>query len=49
MSKPPVTVAETSVFQRSASRLLSEEEHDALITFLAQNSMVGVVMPGTGG
>jgi DNA-binding transcriptional regulator YiaG len=49
MSNPLVTVAESSAFQRGASRLLSEEEHDGLITFLAENPTAGAVIAGTGG
>lgn len=48
-SNRPVTVAETSVFQRRAGQLLSEDEHDALITHLAENPLAGAVMPGIGG
>lgn len=32
-----MTVAEASVFRRKASELLDQEEHDALIDFLADN------------
>ena len=32
-----MTVAETSVFCRKASELVDQEEHDALLDFLADN------------
>ncbi len=44
-----MTVAETSVFRRKASALLDEEEHNALIDFLADNPEAGDVIRGSGG
>lgn len=48
---PPLlmTVAETSVFRRKASELLDQEEHDALIDFLADNPEAGELIRGSGG
>ena len=43
------TVAETSVFIRQASKLFSEEEHRAVIDFLAKYPLAGDEIPGTGG
>ena len=43
------TVAETSIFQRRAAALLTEEEHHDLITFLAENPEAGDEIVGTGG
>ena len=44
-----MTVAETSDFRRKASALLDEEEHNALIDFLADNPEAGDVIRGSGG
>jgi hypothetical protein len=43
------TVAETPIFIRRAERLLSEEEHFDLITYLATHPTVGDEIVGTGG
>lgn len=43
------TVAETPTFQRRAEKLLSRQEHQALITYLAHNAEQGVEIPGTKG
>ena len=43
------TVAETSAFQRRAQKLLTSEEHQALIEFLACNAEQGAEIPGTKG
>ena len=43
------TVVETPVFIRRAEKLLSEDEHDDLITFLATNPRSGDEIVGTGG
>jgi len=45
----PVTVVETVVFQRTASRIMTEAEIGTLIDFVARNPMAGDVMKGTGG
>jgi mRNA-degrading endonuclease RelE of RelBE toxin-antitoxin system len=44
-----LTVAETSIFRKRAAALLSEEEHDELIEFLATNPEAGDEIVGTGG
>ncbi len=44
-----LTVAETSIFRKRAAALLSEEEHDELIEFLATNPETGDEIVGTGG
>ena len=43
------TVVETPVFFRHAEQLLSEEEHDALIAYLAMYPLAGDEIVGTGG
>ena len=43
------TVAETPTFQRRAERLLTEDELDELIGFLAANPEAGDVIQDTGG
>ena len=43
------TVVETPIFIRRAERLLSEDEHAALITFLASHPYAGDEIVGTGG
>ena len=43
------TVAETPVFIRRARKLLSEGEHDDLLTFLASHPGAGDEIVGTGG
>ncbi len=43
------TVAETSIFQKRAAALLSEDEYGELIAFLAGNPEVGDEIVGTGG
>jgi mRNA-degrading endonuclease RelE of RelBE toxin-antitoxin system len=43
------TVAETPIFIRRAEKLLSEEEHADLITFLAIHPTAGDEIVGTGG
>lgn len=44
-----VTVAETRMFQRKVARLLSEQEREDMITYLAGYPNAGVIMEGTGG
>lgn len=44
-----LTVAETSIFRKRAAALLSEEEHDELIEFLATSPEAGDEIVGTGG
>jgi hypothetical protein len=43
------TVVETPVFIRHAEDLLSEDEHDELITYLATHPLAGDEIVGTGG
>lgn len=44
-----ITVAETEPFQRKVSRLLSEDEKNELIAYLAMNPNAGVLVQGAGG
>jgi hypothetical protein len=44
-----LTVVETSAFARRAEALLTVEEHEDLILFLALHPESGGVVPGTGG
>lgn len=43
------TVVETPVFLRRAEKLLSEDEHDDLIAYLATHPLAGDEIVGTGG
>ncbi len=49
MSRPLHTVVETPEFQRRLRGLLTADERDALIDYLAAHPDAGDVMPGTGG
>lgn len=42
-------VAETTVFARRAAELLTEDEHQRLVSFLAGHPTAGEVIVGTGG
>lgn len=44
-----ITVVELTSFQRRAEKILSDEEHKAVIDFLALNPMAGDEIQGTGG
>jgi hypothetical protein len=44
-----ITVAETTEYSRRAKKLLSEQERNNLIAFLAARPEAGDVMEGTGG
>ena len=44
-----VTVIETTAFARRAEKLLSPDERDEVVTFLAENPEAGDEIPGTGG
>lgn len=44
-----LTVVETSAFARRAEKLLTVEEHEELIFFLALHPVSGAEIPGTGG
>lgn len=43
------TVVETPIFIRRAEKLLTEDEHDDLITYLATHPLAGDEIVGTGG
>ena len=43
------TVVETPVFLRRAEKLLSKDEHDDLIAYLAMHPLAGDEIVGTGG
>lgn len=44
-----LTVVETSAFVRRAENLLSAEEHEELLFYLALHPLTGDEIPGTGG
>ena len=44
-----LTVVETSAFARRAEKLLSAEEHEELLFFLASHPQAGDEIPGAGG
>jgi hypothetical protein len=44
-----ITIAETEPFQKKASKLLSTEEKEELIAYLAEYPAAGVLIQGTGG
>jgi hypothetical protein len=44
-----LTIVETSVFARKAEKLLSIEEHEEMLFYLALHSESGDEIPGTGG
>ena len=49
VSSPMLTIVETSAFARRAEKLLSAEEHEDLIFYLALHPQSGDEIPGTGG
>ena len=49
MSAPILTVVETSAFLRRAEKILSEEEHEQLLFYLASHPTDGDEIQGTGG
>lgn len=49
MPAPLPTVVETSAFTRRAEKLLSAEEYEDLIIYLARYRAAGDEIPGTGG
>lgn len=49
MSVPLLTVVETNAFIRRAEKLLSEEEHEELLLYLALHPADGDEIQGTGG
>lgn len=44
-----ITIAETEPFQRKVAKLLSREEREDLIAYLAEHPSSGVLIEGTGG
>ena len=44
-----ITVAETLPFRRKAETLLTTEERESLIAYLAEHPAAGVIIQGTGG
>jgi hypothetical protein len=49
VSAPILTVVETSAFLRRAEKILSEEEHEQLLFYLASHPTDGDEIQGTGG
>ncbi len=49
MQTAPMTVVETPLFLRKAAALLSDDEREALVTFLATTPEAGDVIPEAGG
>lgn len=49
MRSPLQTIVETPEFLRRARGLLTEQDRDELLDFLASNPMAGDLMQGTGG
>jgi hypothetical protein len=49
VSIPVLTVVETSSFARRAEKLLSIDEHEELVFYLALHPQSGDEIPGTGG
>lgn len=49
MPMPPITVVEMPLFKNEAHRLMSDDERDEAIYFLATNPEAGDEIPGTGG
>ena len=45
----PITVVEVPEFLSLVRKLMSEEEHDALVDYVAYNPTAGDLMVGTGG
>lgn len=44
-----ITVVETPEFSSVIRKLLTEEEREALVDYMAHNPLVGDLVPGTGG
>lgn len=49
MERALITVVETPAFARRAEKLLSADEREEVVTFLAENPEAGDEIPGTGG
>ena len=48
MQTRPITVAETQMFERAASKIWNEDERAALIDYMARNPESGDVIPRHG-
>jgi hypothetical protein len=44
-----LTVAQTSVFQKHAAKIWSDDELDQFVNWIALNPLAGDVIPGSGG
>lgn len=44
-----ITIVELPEFIRKSEKLLSSDEHDQLLSFLAANPTAGILLQGTGG
>lgn len=44
-----ITIVELPEFIRKTEKLLSSDEHDLLLSFLAANPTAGILLQGTGG
>jgi mRNA-degrading endonuclease RelE of RelBE toxin-antitoxin system len=49
VSNPMLSIVETSAFVRRAENLLSTEEHEEMLFYLALHPLAGDEIPGTGG
>lgn len=49
MRRPPVSVIEFAAYRRRAAALLTADEQDAVVDFIAYDPTCGDVIPGTGG
>jgi RelE toxin of RelE / RelB toxin-antitoxin system len=49
MRRPPVSVIEFAAYRRRAGELLTAEEQDAVVDFIAYDPTCGDLIPGTGG
>lgn len=49
MRRPPVSVIEFAAYRRRAAVLLSAEEQDAVVDFIAYDPTCGDLIPGTSG
>ncbi len=49
MGRALITIVETPAFARRVEKLLSADEREEVVTFLAENPEAGDEIPGTGG
>jgi mRNA-degrading endonuclease RelE of RelBE toxin-antitoxin system len=49
MADAPMTVVETAEFLKHATRIMSDSEREALVSFKGANPEAGKIMPETGG